>query len=160
MTPIATRVSDIKAVAPSNFPPVEPLESEAQQSCPIPNVETQLIGDVESTSGSTKPPENRLIAVEISVLESFQKQRRSNSMTDMAFTTTSVVDASETMQSVLSTEMNVLTESPFDESTDSRVMTPAATGVSDIETLVSSTLPPVQPLEFDEKSCLIPNVET
>lgn len=53
--------------------------------------------------------ENRPIAVEISVLESFQEQRRCKSMPNMAFKTKSVGDAPETTLSVPSTEMKVLT---------------------------------------------------
>jgi len=57
--------------------------------------------------------------------------------------------------------MKNLTDSSFDESTNSEVMTPAATGVSYIETVVSSTLPSVQPVESGyQQPCPIPNMET
>lgn len=51
----------------------------------------------------------------------------------MTFKTNSVGDASEAMRSIPSAEMKVLTDSSFDESTNSEVMTPAATRVSYIE---------------------------
>jgi len=51
----------------------------------------------------------------------------------MAFETNSVGDVPEAIPSVTSTEMQVLTDSPSAESTNSELMTPAAVGASDID---------------------------
>jgi len=59
----------------------------------------------------------------------------------MAFKINSIGDAPETMQSIPFMELKVLTDLPSDELTNSEVMTSATTGVSDIEKVVSSTLP-------------------
>jgi len=72
-------------------------------------------------------------------------------------------EAPEAIPSVASTEMQVLTDSPSAESTNSELMTPAAVGASDIESPlpVSSTLPPVQPVNSDaQQLSTIPNTET
>jgi len=77
----------------------------------------------------------------------------------MAFQTNSAGDVVR----VASTEMNVLANSPSTESTNRTVTTPAATGVSDIETLLSDslTLSPVQPVESDaQQLSLIQNMST
>jgi len=58
LTPAATRVSDTETVVSSTLPPVRPVESDAPQLCPIPGMETQLIGHAESTNGSKKPPDH------------------------------------------------------------------------------------------------------
>lgn len=58
--------------------------------------------------------ENRPTVVEISVLESFQEQRRCKSMPNMAFKTNPVGDVPETTQFAPSREIKVLTGSSSD----------------------------------------------
>lgn len=60
----------------------------------------------------------------------------------------------------MQSEMKVLTDSPSDESTNGKVMTPAATGVSDIEPVVSSTLASVQPVESNSQMANVRYMET
>jgi len=57
MTPATTGLSDIETVISSTLPLVQSVKSDAQQLCPIPNMETQLIGFTEST----KPPNHEMI---------------------------------------------------------------------------------------------------
>jgi len=135
-TPVATGVNDVEAVLPSTFSPVEPLESDAKQSCLIPDVETQLIRDAESTiSGSTTPPKNR-----------------SDSKPDKAFTTKSVVDAVGLIRRFECFDGFTVRQQRSD------ICPPE---VTDIEAVLPPIFPLVEPLESDAKqSCLIPDVET
>jgi len=58
LTPAAVWASDIDSLlhVSSNLPPVQPVDSDAQQLSSIPTTaEIQLIGDAESENGSTKP---------------------------------------------------------------------------------------------------------
>jgi len=92
---------------------------------------------------------NRPVAMKYNDIKSLQARSRYNSIPHMAFETNSVGDAPEAIPSVASMEMQVLKDSPSTESTNSELMTPAAVGASDIESLlpVSSNLPPVQPVD-------------
>ncbi|KAL4149290.1 hypothetical protein QTP88_003270 [Uroleucon formosanum] len=74
--------------------------------------------------------------------EFFWSKSDANRWLIMAFKTNSIGYALETIQSIPSKEMQFLTNLSSEKSTNSEIMATVATGISNIETVVSSTLPP------------------
>ncbi|KAL4112238.1 hypothetical protein QTP88_016063 [Uroleucon formosanum] len=105
--------------------------------------------------------ENRPIPVKGNDIKSLQAHRRCKSMPNMVFKSICVCHTLEAIPSVASIEIQVLADIPAAESTKSGVMTPVAVEASSIRSLlpISSTLPPVQPVDSDgQQLSSMPNV--